>query len=200
MIIGITGSSGAGKSTVCNILKNTYNAKIIDSDKIAKKLSEKGTGYIIDIIKTFGNDIVDEEGNLKRKKLAEIIYSNPEKRNALNNCTFKYILKEIKRKISKELKEDKKAIILIDAPLLFEAKLNEICDIVIGVIAPKEQQLERIVARDNIDYEEALKRILAQKDNEFYIKHCNFIINNDNLFELEDKVKKIGEDLKLYEK
>ena len=108
----------------------------------------------------------------------------------LNNCTFKYIVKEIKRKISKELKEDKKAIILIDAPLLFEAKLNEICDIVIGVIAPKEQQLERIVARDNIDYEEALKRILAQKDNEFYIKHCNFIINNDNLFELEDKVKK----------
>lgn len=67
MIIGITGSSGAGKSTICDILKDEYKVKIINADKIAKKLSRKGTNYIIDIIEKFGKDIVDEEGELRRK-------------------------------------------------------------------------------------------------------------------------------------
>ena len=70
MVIGITGSSGAGKSTICEILENEYKVKIINADKIAKKLSKKGSNYIIDIISKFGADIVDEEGELKRKKLA----------------------------------------------------------------------------------------------------------------------------------
>ena len=79
MIIGITGSSGAGKSTICELLEEKYDVKIINADKIAKKLSKKGTNYIIDIIAKFGKDIVDEDGELKRKKLAEIIYNDPKK-------------------------------------------------------------------------------------------------------------------------
>ena len=62
MVIGITGGSGAGKSTICEILERDYNVKIINADKIARKLSRKGTNYVIDIIKIFGKDIVDEEG------------------------------------------------------------------------------------------------------------------------------------------
>ena len=134
MIIGITGSSGAGKSTICEALKKNYKAKIINADKIAKKLSKKGTSYIIDIIKKFGKDIVDEEGELKRKKLAEIIYTDPKKREELNSCTFKYIKKEIKKEIEK-INGD--TIAVIDAPLLFESELNKICDKVIGVISKK---------------------------------------------------------------
>ena len=102
MIIGITGSSGSGKSTICKMLEKDYNVKVINADKIAKKLSKKGTNYIIDIIEKFGTDIVDEEGELRRKRLAEIIYTDPEKRKELNNCTFKYIRKEIEKQIKKE--------------------------------------------------------------------------------------------------
>ena len=91
MIIGITGSSGAGKSTICEILQKEYNVKIINADKIAKELSSRGSNYIKDIIEKFGNDIVDETGELRRKKLAEIIYNDAQKRKELNNCTFKYI-------------------------------------------------------------------------------------------------------------
>lgn len=191
MIIGITGSSGAGKSTICEALKKNYKAKIINADKIAKKLSKKGTSYIIDIIKKFGKDIVDEEGELKRKKLAEIIYTDPKKREELNSCTFKYIKKEIKKEIEK-INGD--TIAVIDAPLLFESELNKICDKVIGVISKKEVQIERIVARDNIDYEQAEKRLAAQQTNEFYIKNCDDIIeNNNNLVNVEKVIQDILE-------
>lgn len=191
MIIGITGSSGAGKSTICEALKKNYKAKIINADKIAKKLSKKGTSYLIDIIKKFGKDIVDEEGELKRKKLAEIIYSDPKKREELNNCTFKYIKKEIEKEIEK-INGD--TIAVIDAPLLFESELNKICDKVIGVISKKELQIERIVARDNIDYEQAEKRLAAQQTNEFYIKNCDDIIeNNNNLVNVEKVIQDILE-------
>lgn len=191
MIIGITGSSGAGKSTICEALKKNYKAKIINADKIAKKLSKKGTSYIIDIIKKFGKDIVDEEGELKRKKLAEIIYSDHKKREELNSCTFKYIKKEIEKEI-KKIDED--TIAVIDAPLLFESELNKICDKVIGVISKKEVQIERIVARDNMDYEQAEKRLAAQQTNEFYIKNCDDIIeNNNNLVNVEKVIQDILE-------
>ena len=80
MVIGITGSSGAGKSTICEVLEIRYNVKVINADKIAKKLSKKGTNYINDIVAKFGTDILDEEGELKRRKLAEIIYNDEAKR------------------------------------------------------------------------------------------------------------------------
>ena len=193
MIIGITGSSGAGKSTICDILKDEYKVKIINADKIAKKLSKKGTNYIIDIIEKFGKDIVDEEGELRRKKLAEIIYTDPEKRKELNECTFKYIRKEIERQIKKEKNSNNNNTIIIDAPLLFECDLDKICDKVIGIISKKELQIERVVARDNIDYDQAEKRINAQATNEFYKDKCDDIIeNNNDVFKLERKIKEIA--------
>lgn len=189
MIIGITGSSGAGKSTVCEILEALYNVKVLNADKIARRLSQKGTSYLIDIIKLFGHEIVDEEGELKRRKLAQIIYSDSKKREELNKYTFKYIREDIEKQINKI---DESRVIAIDAPLLYEANLDKMCDKVIGVIAPHEIQIERIIARDDIDYEDAEKRLNAQKDNEFYIKKCDFIIENDNGFtKVEEQVKEI---------
>lgn len=190
MVIGITGSSGAGKSTICNILKKECKVKIINADKIAKKLSRKGTRYISDIIKKFGRDIVDEEGELRRKRLAEIIYTDPVKREELNSCTFKYIKKEIEKQVKKE--EDTENTVIIDAPLLFECDLNGLCDFIIGVIANRDLKIERIVARDNIDYENAEKRLDAQASDEFYIEKCNEIIeNNNDMISVEKKVEQI---------
>lgn len=192
MVIGITGSSGAGKSTICKMLKKEYKVKIINADKIAKKLSRKGTNYIIDIIDKFGKDIVDEEGELRRKRLAEIIYTDPEKRKELNSCTFKYIRKEIEKQVKKEDGSDN--TVIIDAPLLFECELDKLCNSVIGIISKRELQIERIVARDNVDYESAEKRLIAQETNEFYINKCDEIIeNNNDIFAIEKSVKEIAE-------
>ena len=189
MIIGITGSSGPGKSTVCEILEAYYKVTIINADKVARKLSKRGTNYVIDIISKFGKSIVDENGELKRRKLAEIIYNDPKKREELNKCTFKYIKKEIERQIKKAQTDT----IIIDAPLLFESELNKICDKVIGVISNRELQIERIVARDDIDYEDAEKRLNAQQTNEFYMNKCDAIIeNNNNLKSIKENVEKIA--------
>ena len=192
MVIGITGSSGSGKSTICKMLKKEYKVKIINADKVAKKLSRKGTNYIIDIIDKFGKDIVDEEGELRRKRLAEIIYTDPEKRKELNNCTFKYIRKEIEKQVIKEESSDN--TVIIDAPLLFECELDKLCNSVVGIISKREMQIERIVARDNVDYEIAEKRLNAQETNEFYIEKCDEIIENKNdIFAIEKSVGEIAE-------
>lgn len=189
MIIGITGSSGAGKSTVCELLSKKYNMQIINADAIAKELSKKGTDYIKDIVSKFGKDIVDENGDLRRKKLGEIIYTNDSKREELNSCTFKYIKKEIFKKIEKMNQDN----IVIDAPLLFESELDKICDRIIGVISKKQLQIERIVSRDNIDYDHATMRLDAQQKDEFYIKKCDAIIeNNHDIKQLEQQVEELA--------
>ena len=197
-IIGITGSSGAGKSAICDILERKYEVKVINADKIAKRLSKRGTSYIDEIVKKFGKDILDEEGELKRKKLAEIIYTNPQKRKELNSCTFKYIRKEIEKEINKE----KEAFtIIIDAPLLFECDLDKLCQYVVGVISERELQIERIVARDNIDYEHAEKRLSAQEKNEFYIKKCDEVIeNNGDIAYIEKCIENIARECNITKK
>lgn len=188
MIIGITGSSGAGKSTVCEILKKEYNAQIIDADKISKQLSKKGTIYLEEIVEKFGKEILLENGELDRKKLAEIIYSSDEKREILNNCTLKHIKEKIKQEV-KKLKNNKK-IIAIDAPLLFEAKLDEICEFVIAVISDNlEVQIERITKRDGITEEQAMARLKAQKPNDFYTQKSSYaIVNNGKIEEVEKQI------------
>ena len=116
----------------------------------------------------------------------------------LNQCTFQYICEEIKKQIDKE--KDASTIV-IDAPLLFESNLNEICDAVIGIISQKELQIERIVARDNIDYEHAEKRINAQQTNEFYIEKCDEIVENNNeIAYIKQEITKIAEKYKIHKK
>lgn len=184
MIIGITGSSGSGKSTISKMLAQRYNGKIIDADEIARRLSIENSKYINEIVSKFGKDIIDEFGNINRRQLAEIIYSDDNKRNVLNNCTFKYIVNSIKTKLQNIRNCD---FIIIDAPLLFESKLNELCDVIIGVIAKREIQIDRIMKRDNINFEHAEKRIQSQKNNDFYIQNCDRIIQNNGDINLVKK-------------
>lgn len=176
-IIGVTGSSGAGKSTVCDILKKRYSVHIIDADKIAKELSKKGSIYLKEISKCFGKEILDETGELNRKKLANIIYNDGKKRNELNNITFTYVVAEIKERIN-NLKDEE--LVVIDAPLLFESNLNEICDIVIGVISNEEDKVIRICKRDNIDENLAKKRLSIQINDEYLKEKVDYIIYNNN--------------------
>ena len=187
-IIGVTGSSGAGKDTLCEILENKYNAEIVDADKIAKELSKKGTMYLKSIVDCFGSKIVNRQGELNRKKLASIIFEDEKKREELNKLTFIYVVDEIKRRISKLKKE----IIVVNAPLLFESNLNQICDFVIAIIADRDIQIERIMKRDNLTKEAAEKRLNMQNSNEYFEENADYIIHNkESLKDLEKQLKKI---------
>lgn len=188
-IIGITGSSGSGKSTVCEILNEKYNVKIIDADKIAKELLTSGTEYYNDVISKFGREITDDVGKIDRKKLADLIYNDDKKREMLNNSTFYYVVKEIKLRA----KEANNVDIIIDAPLLFESKLDDICNFTIGVIAKESVQIERIIKRDSISKEQACKRLKAQQTNNFYMSKCTEIIENNNEYiETEKQIEEIA--------
>lgn len=188
-VIGITGSSGAGKSTVSEIIKENYHSYIINADKIARQISEKGTPYYKAIVKYFGKEILLDDNQINRKKLAHIIYTQDEKREQLNKYTFYYITSEIKKEIMKNSDYD---FVIIDAPLLFESKLNLICESVIVVIANQIEQINRICIRDLITVEQAKQRLRAQKENKFYIDRAtHVIVNNGKIQDIEAEVKKV---------
>ena len=191
MIIGITGNSGSGKTRFSNLLKEKYDANIIDADKIAKKMSLPGNDYYNDIVKEFGTDIVLEDKQINRRKLTDIIFNDDEKRNKLNSITYKYVVEEIKKLVN--LSNSK--VNIIDAPLLIEGNLNNLCDIVISILADESVKLERICLRDKIDIKNAKLRIEAQPNNDFYIKNSNLvIINNENSLEKQvDNIEDIIE-------
>lgn len=174
-VIGITGSSGSGKSTLTKILANELNAKPIYSDEVVKKMQKKGTNYYKKIVETFGEEILNENKEINRKKLAEIIFSKEEDRNKMNEITKTYVLEEIKRQI----KETKKEIVIVDAPILIESGLNKECNIIIAVICNRKTQIERICKRDNIEEKEAIARLNSQKSNEYYKKYADYVVEND---------------------
>ena len=211
MIIGITGNSGSGKTLICKELvkmaeKGTdpffakrnergqiaFNPILIGADKIVKEMSMQGTIYFKEIIKGFGTDILLENGEIDKQKLANIIFTDTKKRESLNSLTFKYVVDEIKKRVNLS----KSKTIIIDAPLLIESGLNEICDIVISVIADEDVKIKRICRRDNIDENLARVRIKAQPNDEFYIKNSELVIvnnSNSNLEEQADGIKEIIE-------
>ena len=187
-IIGITGNSGSGKSTVSKMINENYNAKVIDADRIAKEMAKNNSEYLQAIRQTFGEDIV-KNNELDRKKLADIVFSNKKEKEKLDSLTFGYIVKEIKNELEANQRLDYKYIIL-DVPLLFESRLDELCDYTIGVIAPNTEKIKRICKRDNLSEEKALQRLNNQANDEFYIKKCDFIIENvDN----EKTAKRVNE-------
>lgn len=194
-IIGITGSSGSGKTTLSKILNEREDVEVIDADKVVRQMSVPGTEYLNAIEKTFGREVILEDGNLNRKLLADKIYSDEFARQNLNNLTFKYVVNEILERISK-IKNENIKIVVIDAPLLFESGLEKCCNIVVSLIADEKLKIKRICKRDNIDEETAKKRLNIQHDNDYYINKSDFVIHNKencNLkLEIDNLLKKIN--------
>ncbi len=190
-IIGITGSSGAGKTTLSKILSERNDVKIIDADKVVREMSVPGCEYLEKIKETFGQEVILEDGNLNRKLLADKIYNNNEALEKLNKLTFKYVLEEILNQIKKikELKETE--IIIIDAPLLFESGLEKYCNYVIALIADKELKIERICQRDNIDEKVAKSRLNIQHEDSYYTEKADFVINNSRNCNLKLEIEKL---------
>lgn len=174
-IIGITGSSGSGKSLVAKIITDELDAKLIVADEVVKTMQLPGEEYYKEIAELFGKDFLSEDGKLNRKKIAQLIFTNMEKRIRINEITEKYVVKEIKRQIDNSSKN----YVVLDVPLLVESGLNKICDYTIAVVSNKDAQIERICLRDKITKEEAILRLKVQPDNVFYKNNTDFTIINE---------------------
>ena len=177
-IIGITGNSGSGN----------YEAKIIDADKIAKEMAKNNGEYLQAIRQAFGNDVI-KNNELDRKKLADIVFLNRAEKEKLDGLTFEYVVEEIKKELEANQNLDYQYIIL-DVPLLFESKLDKLCDYTIGVIAPQTEKIKRICKRDKLSKEKALQRLNSQPNDEFFTKNCDTVINNENK---EETIKMVNE-------
>lgn len=182
IIIGITGNTGAGKSTVSTIIKNNTGALVIDADKIVKELMIPGKDYYKEIVKLLGEEILIKKpeknnGKIDKKKLAVFLFGDNEKRELLNKLTFKYVGEKTKELI---IKNQDKEIIVLDFPLLYEGGFDKICNCVIGVIADEETKIFRIKERDRISKEQVEARINVQIKEEQLKQRANYIINNSS--------------------
>ncbi|WP_050611079.1 dephospho-CoA kinase [Ligilactobacillus agilis] len=159
-ILGLTGGIASGKSTVSAYLAQN-GALIIDADLIARQVVAKKSSGLKQIVAKFGKEILTASGELDRKKLGKLVFSNKDLLKALTDITGPLIRAEILREIEAAKKAQVKLVVL-DIPLLFETGYQTLCDKVMVVTIPSKLQLERVMKRDNLSAAEARKRIANQ--------------------------------------
>lgn len=185
-IIGLTGMSGSGKSTVASVF-SSLGAVIIDCDKIAHKaLFDNNVKKRL--VSFFGTDIIDNEGEIIRKTLASKAFASKDSTEKLNSVTHPYILEQVRKQIT-----ECDGTCVIDAPLLFDCGLDSICDVTVAVTAEYETLLTRISQRDGITREEAKKRLSAQADMPQKLKNADVLIENNGIS--EDALKELAENI-----
>jgi dephospho-CoA kinase len=188
--IGLTGGIGSGKSTVTDYL-TARGFRVLDADKIAREIVLPGSEMLIRLSAAFGEGILREDGSLDRKKLGEIVFSDPEKRKALDALTHGKILELIQERILRYREEAESAAtggglenspkykaIFIDAPLLFETGLAKSVKEVWVVDADDETRIRRIMERDGLKREEVLMRISNQMEREEKNRRADVILHN----------------------
>lgn len=182
-VIGLTGQSGSGKSVVADILAQ-YGAYVVDCDALAHKNMKHGGVAYDDIVQYFGIDILNADNEINRRCLAAIVFNDSKKLEALNKITHRYIYEYIC-----DIIKHTDSIVVIDAPLLFEAGLDKLCDAVWSVVCPDDIRLERVTKRDNITAEQARERFKNQKNAEFFYKNSDIVIENSSDLEfLKERV------------
>lgn len=176
MITGLTGQSGSGKSTVSSIFA-AGGYYVIDADSISREVTSKGSPALSEIEEAFGSGVIDDEGCLKRRALGDIVFGDRERLDTLEGILYPHIVARIK-----ELAYEHSAAgedVLIDAPTLFQAGADSICDVIVSVTADEGLRLSRITARDGITEKQARERFASQYDEEFFLSHSDYVIRND---------------------
>lgn len=177
-ILGLTGGIATGKSTVSKMFTEK-NIMVIDTDKIARHVLQKGTPGYFEVIEAFSEDILLTDKEINRKLLGRLIFMNKAKRETLNNIVHPKVLDICFQEIEKQ-KELHKKLVVLDVPLLYESGFDQYCDIVLCVYTTKERQLKRLMDRDLIDEEYAKMKIHAQMSIEEKVVKADYVINNSN--------------------
>lgn len=171
-VLGVTGPSGAGKSTLSSLLAENFGAQVLCADKTAREVIDEKV--LAEICAEFGREVFEGD-RLNRQKLGKIVFENLEKRQKLNEIIWPRVICKIEAKVAQTTAK----LVVIDVPMLFESGLDKICDRTVAVLKSKELRVEAIMLRDNISKNEALLRINAQPDDEFYKRNADFTLENN---------------------
>ena len=180
IVIGLTGMTGAGKSTVAEILKK-HGAVVVDADRAARDIITLPE-IINRLCEAFTIDILTEIGQINRSELAKHAFINKESAQILSNITHPRIIEECQRQIE-EYKKQNIPLILLDAPLLYQSGTETMCDKVIFVKTNRQIQLARIIRRDGLTQAQAEARIAVQGNMARYEKKANYVIENNGSVE-----------------
>jgi len=191
LIVGLTGGVASGKTAISQVLKGE-GAYIIDADQVARELVQPNRPAWNELIRAFGKEILQEDGSIHRKKLADKVFADPKKRKRLNQILHPRIKEEMDRRTKEIGQKDPEAIVVIDAPLIVELGDQRDLDKLIVVASTQTQQIERLKERDGISPEEALRILSAQMPVEEKVKWADYVIRNEGSIE---EAKKRGKEV-----
>lgn len=190
MIIGLTGQSGAGKSTVCGVFAEN-GFEIIDCDVIAREVA-KNRRFLGEISHRLSESLLNPDGSLDRAATARLIFTDEEKRGLYQRIIFPYIVNAVLRRVKASERS-----VLLDAPTLFESGLDMVCGKIVSVTADADKCAGRIIKRDGITPEQARARLSSQHCAEFFKERSDFNLeNNGTLGELISGAERITEKLR----
>ena len=172
-LIGLTGQSGAGKSTVAEVFAK-LGAYVINADMIVAELYNAGSPCLKAVAAEFGQNILKPDGTLDRRKLAQRAFASSERTDDLNRLVHPFVTARLF-----ELLRGAEGIVVFDAPQLFEADADVICDAVVAVTADKDIRVNRIIKRDSLSEEQAMLRVNAQYGEEYFRARADYIIENN---------------------
>lgn len=170
-VIGLTGPTGAGKSSVTAVAES-LGFKVVDCDRFARVAVEKGSDGLKDVVQVFGGEILNPDGTLNRAALAKAAFATPQNTELLNKTLLPHIVKLINAEINQPR-------VLLDAPTLFESGADSLCNEIVVVLCDEKTRKKRIMERDGIDESAADLRIKAGKSDEFYVEKSHNIVYND---------------------
>ena len=191
-LVGLTGKTGAGKSTVSALLKEK-GAYIIDGDIVARNVLVDDCALIDKLIEEFGCGIIDPDGALNRRALAKEAFSTPERTERLNAIMHPAINDAIFREAEKAFEDFD--VVIVDAAAIIESGFTEKADYLIVVHAPVEIRKERIIKRDALSEADADVRINGQKEDEFYLSRADFVFYNFPPYSTEEQFSQLVKEL-----
>ena len=196
LLAGLTGGMGSGKTTVGKLFK-ALGAYILDADEICRSLLEPGKPAWNETVDLLGNGILRDDQTLDRRKIADVVFSDLEKKKALEAILHPRVMEEEQAVYKDILKDDPGALVIIDAALLIESGNYRKVDKVIVIACDEETQLHRIMDKNTFSREDAHRRLQQQMPLEEKSKFADYVLHNDSgLSELEEKVEALFHQLK----
>lgn len=177
LTIGLTGPTGAGKSTVAELFAS-FGLPVIDADRVWRELLIPPSDCLAELARRFGREIIAPDGTLDRRTLGQTVFSNPAELEALNAISHRHIMSDVARRL-RSLRESGCRAAVFDAPQLFEAGADQLCNVIVSVLASPEVRLGRVTRRDGISDHDARMRMAAQRSDSFFRAHSDYVIENN---------------------